>query len=420
MEDSPLIRLLRQSLTRGEWNALRALARPADESEYDDAVRTAIRSLPRLREQVERNRRLVEDKYHSLVDFPAGRIETILENSPRPLLEAIAHSLIEKSRAERFRNPRLCLRLAEIADQAARLLGDGDSPCDATRADLQAEAALHLADARRINSDLHGAEEALRRASELLVRGTGDRALKADFFRLEAYLCFRRGRADSARRFADQEVRLRRLLGDSEALGLALLGRGWIASWAEPIDRACRYLEEGVALVKDPEVMFVGLQALAERLARDGQGFLAWKAVCRLETISLLFDRGPHAARLRWLTGITYRALGELESAEKELRIARDALLAGEDAFRAAVIALDLASVLAARGDLAAVRELAEEARLVFVAQGLEERASAAFLAFYRAAQADEVTLGLAARVADFLVRHQYQRGLAFEDRGAE
>jgi len=80
-----------------------------------------------------------------------------------------------------------------------------------------------------------------------------------------------------------------------------------------------------------------------------------------------------------------------------------------------ALVSLDLASVRAAQGRLAEVRELAEEAYAVFKAERLERRALSAFLVLYQAAQAETVNAALARRVADFLVRFQYDRSARFQ-----
>jgi len=281
--------------------------------------------------------------------------------------------------------------------------------------DLQAETRLYLGNAMRLNSRLREAERAYAEARELMECGTSDRGLRADYLSLFAILRAGQGDAPEAAQLFDQEIAIRRLLGDREKLGDAYINRGWIAAWVDPVEDCVGYVQDGVSLVSDPRHMLLGLYVVAERLARDGAGLDAWKVVCAAETVCNLAEMGKVRIQLGWIRGITYRALGQLDDAAAELERVRAAFLADGVAYRAAIVSLDLASVRAAQGRLAEVRELAEEAYAVFKAERLERRALSAFLVLYQAAQAETVSAALARRVADFLVRFQYDRSTKFQ-----
>ena len=73
--------------------------------------------------------------------------------------------------------------------------------------------------------------------------------------------------------------------------------------------------------------MLLILQAIGERLARDGEGLLAWKVICNAGTSLTLTGAERHRPSLRWIKGIAYRALGEFSRAARELRAVRQQLI---------------------------------------------------------------------------------------------
>lgn len=197
---------------------------------------------------------------------------------------------------------------------------------------------------------------------------------------------------------------------------MALIARGVVAAWADDdLSEACDFLSEGVRRADRSSLYVIALSPLAERLARDGRGLAAWKILSVAEPMARALEEEGHLTRLRWIKGVAYRALGELEAAQRELATVHGKLLAEGASFRAALAALDLAAVHAARGRSEEVRRLAAQAHATFVASGVERRALAAFLVFHRAAMADRLSVELAVRVANFLVRRQHHRGLTLE-----
>jgi tetratricopeptide (TPR) repeat protein len=239
--------------------------------------------------------------------------------------------------------------------------------------------------------------------------------LRATLFSLWASLRNALGQSAEAAALFDREIRLRRLIGDDQPLGDALVNRGIIETWSGELDRACEFLEEGSRRTNDSRMMLLALLAVCERHARDGDGLDAWKVLCAAETVSTLIESGRIALHLQWAKGVTYRALGQTAEAATELESARCGFAEQGVGLLTALVSLDLASVRAAQGRLAEVRELAEEAYAVFKAERLERRALSAFLVLYQAAQAETVSAALARRVADFLVRFQYDRSTKFQ-----
>lgn len=78
----------------------------------------------------------------------------------------------------------------------------------------------------------------------------------------------------------------------------------------------------------------------------------------------MLGNRG-HDLAIRWIKGLTYRSLGELDQAEAELRYVWKKLASGERNARVDILSLDLASVLVEQGKMAESEQLAQQAGAV-------------------------------------------------------
>jgi tetratricopeptide (TPR) repeat protein len=414
MTETALIRLLRKKLSPEDLVTLREFLPDSGEPpEWSGEQALALARALELRVSATRQR--IEDRYLNLADLPEGRRVTFLQNSSGSTLAQLTRTLIRQSFEHRFDDVRRSLRLGELALETAQVVREMGYPYPEAASDLAGEAYAYLGNALRLNSDVQGAEKAFQCAEQLIASGTGDRALRASLYSLWASLRSVTGQSSEAAELFDREIQLRRLLAEEVALGNALVNRGIIETWIGDLDRACRFFEDGVQRTNDPKMMLLALMAVCERHARNGEGLGAWRVLCAAETVSTMIECGSIQLYLRWTKGITYRALGELDLAAIELEQVRARFTQQDARLLTALVSLDLASVRAAQGRLAEVRELAEEAYAVFKAERLERRALSAFLVLYQAAQAETVSAALARRVADFLVRFQYDRSTKFQ-----
>lgn len=415
MEDSDLLRHLREHLSSDDLATLRSLAAKPSSDDYRPVFDRAVKALPRLQDQVARNQERMEQAYANILDLPQSRLTVLIANSPPPMLAALTVALLRRSHEQRLTSPRVAARYAEVGLRASQQLRKTNYLGAEAQIDLEAEAWIYLANARRINSDLRGAETCFHKAQRRLRLGTGDRRLRALFFYLKACLRFRQGRVHQAAELFDRELKLRRRIGEPGAIGRALIDRGVVAAWAGPLEETLDLMREGAELVDNDDSLIISLHSIAERLARDGEALLAWKVVCNAETASKLLQNTKHALRLRWIKGITYRALGELVRAQRVLTTVREELLSTGQTHKSAIAALDLAAVAAAEGDQERVQQLAHEAYEAFRADCLDERAMAAFLVFHRAVEREQLTEELAVRVANYLAVQAHDRSLSFE-----
>jgi tetratricopeptide (TPR) repeat protein len=125
------------------------------------------------------------------------------------------------------------------------------------------------------------------------------------------------------------------------------------------------------------------------------------------ETRGLYLQLGERTplVRLRWLEGKILRDLGRGDEAETAFREVRDELIGLGLGLDAALVSLDLAMILLERGDTGELKRLAAEMIPVFESRDDHRKALAAFLLFQKAAEAEQVTLGLLQEVAAALER---------------
>ncbi len=410
-----LCELLSKFLSPADLVLFRGEVSQAEPEEYNEIFTRVARTARKISRQVSYFETRVQERYGDLIEQPEGRRFTLLANSPPQLLLVLTRSLLRQSYAERFEDVRRSLELAELADQVSERAVQNLSSELAT--DLRAEALAYVANARRISGDLQGAQHALFRAARHQEHGTGDRHLKGLLLSFRADLCYDFGLLEESAELHLREAALWRLLRDDGRLAIALLGRGRALMWTGSTEQAVLCLREAADITPDPSVLLATLLPISESLAREGRAALAWKVVCNTD-VAIILNGGTDpqiVTRQKWIRGLAYRAMGDLDSAERDLASARDDLASQGLAFRAALVSLDLACVYAAQGRTKDLKELAAEAHAEFIGQGVEGEAMVAFLAFHQAAVAESLSEALALEVANFLARYQRNRNLRFE-----
>ncbi len=410
-----LIDFLRRKLAAEDLALLKAEIEGAGEVDYEAVIRRVALKL-RNAEELFGFARSRLARFDDLLDLPAGRRLTIFRNcSPVVLLvmfrQAVAQCLAERS-GDRGRSR----QLAEIALEVAEAVAASDYLASPDSEDVLGEAHIWLGNARRLNSDMRGAELALKKAGIHLAKGTGDRELKAEHLAVHAVLRVTQGRSPAAAQLMDQSLAIRRILGDKENLGFALVQRGWIASLGgDPIAKVIDLIQAAMPLINDHQLMLQAVHCLAELLARGGFGYQALKFLGSVQWPLYLAKEEWYRIEHAWIEGIACRTLNELEDAESLLRRVREDLIQLNWMHKLAIASLDLAGVHAAQGKLNEMRQLAEEAHTIFSAEGLEERALSAVLVLQEAIEAERVSEGLAVAVANFLSRFAYNKTKCFE-----
>ncbi len=409
-----LIRIIRKALTAEDFETLRGGSPASTDEEYDAVIRRVGARLRPVEAAFGSARARAAERYGDLADVPVEWRDTILKSSPPEMLLVFFHDLVQRSYGERFGDLERSLRLAEVAIEVLEEVEKAGWLSRPDLEDLRAKAYCFLGNARRINSDLLGAERALQRAKRHLGEGTGDRELEADYLSMLVSLRVMQSRRDEAVRLLDRQIALRRLLGDEEKLGAALVERGWAVLVDAPVEEICAFFDEGVTLLSEPRVVLQALHSLAERLAREGHGLDAWAALAAARGPLGAIQSRKHELQHLWIRGLTHRALGDLEAAGCDLAAVHAGLIEEGAGLRAAMAALDLVCCRIAQNRFAEVRGLLREAYDVCASIGLERPALAAVLMLREAQEAERLTETMAVEAVNFLVRFQHDKALRF------
>lgn len=414
-----LIEHLRRKVSPEDLALFKAAYKEPEAKDYERAIGRAVSRLRNEEKLFELARSRRKKRYRALVDLPEGRRLTVLRNSSPALLLVLFRDLIVRSWEARFTDPPRSLQLAELAVDIAGVVAKSRYFTENDSSDLLAEAYAYLGNAKRINFDCHAAEGCFKTAEGFLAAGTGDRAVRADYSRLLAFLRVSQGRCEEAATLFDGEIALRRLLGDEESLGFSLVQRGWVATLLEePKAEIRRFFRQGMARVSDLSLAVQTTHSLAEMFARQGDALGALDALGAGTVPRYFANKRHHEIEHLWIRGIACRALGEFHEAEQTLRAVTADLADLGATDKLALALLDLACVHVALGSTSEASQLACTSFAIYKAEGLEERALGVLAVLQEALEAEKVTEGLAVAVANYLARFPYNKALRFEWKG--
>lgn len=222
------------------------------EPDYDRTVDNVLVSFqPRIssavREQAEAPALL-----DALLRHSPERRRVLADNSGRFRSLALCALLLESSRREGYQDPAEGERRADLV---LALAGRLDPEWYGARVleDVRARAFMLVGNARRVASDLWGAEEAFRTAELHLREGTGDRLERARLLGFKA--CLRRAQ----RRFAEAVSLFQRAAavflaaGEPHLAAEAITGHALTCQCQGELEEAIRLLREAGGLI-DPRV----------------------------------------------------------------------------------------------------------------------------------------------------------------------
>jgi tetratricopeptide (TPR) repeat protein len=308
------------------------------------------------------------------------------------------------------------VRLAELAVQVADLIVE-DEPIETRWVyQLRALAWACLTNAHRVCGDLKEAQRCLETSDfwwEAGLQGAEDAfGYEPVLLDLKASLRIAQRQLPEALSLLDHAIELF-AEGDAEQKDLHLAGRALILKSGALIEMgqtesAIQALKKASGWIdpqRDPRLVLNVHHNLADTLSRAGH--LAEAAALVPEARALAEAHGSRFDRVRvdWVDGRVAAGLGDRGRARRLLSDVRQAFLAENNAFDAALATLDLVVPCLEEGRTAEVRELAEEMVIAFEAQEVPREAMAALLVFHRAALLEKATAELAREVAGRLAR---------------
>lgn len=390
---------------------------------YSQEVR--YQSFEALMIQADRRRDVItaerEHASHLLVELErrslAGRRRAI-RSTPRYQLFGLSELLIESSREECFRDKVLAKELAYLAREVSDAL-DPRIYLPTTVADQRALARAVLGNARRVSSDLHGAERAFQAALPLLKEGNPTSSVPADVWSLLGSLRIDQCRYLEARDVLESALEIYREEGAKGDQGKILMkianaeGYGGHPELAVAILRhAATFLEEA----GEERLMAWAYHNQADWMVEADQGL---DALAVYEKNRLLYEEHFAEPSLqlwrRWLQGRIYGALGDLDLARDTLEEVRNTAIELGLTYDVGMVSMDLAIVYLKRGETGQVQDLAEEMTPIFRSNELHGHALAAMYLFRHDARRQKLSEGFLREILSYLKRARNNRYMRFE-----
>lgn len=352
-----------------------------------------------------------------LIRKPMGERIGLLANEPRFRTWAVAELLAERSLATATRDSAEAEELGALALLLTIRL-DASFYGPEKIEDLRARAWGHVANARRVRSDLRGAEEAFSSAWVHLHQGTGDPLQEAVLLDLEGSL-----RRDQ-RRFGDASALflkaedLFQAGGDLHRAGRSLVKLSTVHYFEGEVEEAIAVLTRAVPLIDaelEPRLRLCAQHNLIFYLTEIGRIPESKRAYQETRALYRDFAEPWVQNRRKWVRARILRGMGKLELAESLYLAARDGFLAEGIPYVTALLSLEIATLYAERGRTADLKRLASEMLPIFTSLQIHREALAALTFLKQAIEAEQAGLDLIEAVAGYLRRAQFRPELRFE-----
>jgi tetratricopeptide (TPR) repeat protein len=386
-------------------------------AEYDPALENASWSLRSIESAYARERAAAPGLYAEFAQHSVDRRVLLVRNCPRFHTWGFCELLLHQSQEQNFLDPvlgeRLALLAVEVLDHLDAFLY-GAEPLE----DLRARAWAYVANSRRVQADLQGAEEAFTFAFSFLRLGTGDSMERALLLDLKASLLTKQRRFSQALGLLRRSVAIFLELGEKHRAGRALVKMSTVHSLAGEPEKAIFLLYRALMLIdpaREPRLLLIARHNLIDGLIETGRFMEAQKMLVKARPLYKRFPQpwfqNPH----KWVEGKIARGLGQIDRAETLLLAARDGFLLTSAAYDTALVSFDLASLYAEQGRMSELKRLAEEMVPVFSSRQIHGEVLAALDYWRQAVEAERAGTALVAGIAAFLKKARHNLELRFQ-----
>jgi tetratricopeptide (TPR) repeat protein len=321
----------------------------------------------------------------------------------------VCQLLLKKVREQVFSDPVQAVETAHLAVRLAGHLGSAYHPDWVL--ELRARAFAHLGNARRVLGELKAADDAFLLADELLgASGASSPKIEAEVLSLKASLRLDQRRLVEAEALIDQLVDLHREANDRTNLASALLQKAKVLKETDDLPGALEAVQQSLLQVnshENPRLFAHARYNLVHLLILATRYDEAERLLPEVEELYHKYGEAVDWLRLRWTQADIAQGMGRLAEAEEGYRaVQRDFLTLGKG-LDAALVSLDLATLLWEQGRTAELKQLAEEVLVVFESREIHREAVAALLLFQQACKEDRITSGMLRQIAAQLRREQ-------------
>jgi transcriptional regulator with XRE-family HTH domain len=407
----------------------RAGARTAPESVADGLDRAILNAvLPRIKPHLMQlealviggeavpqaeARRQAGELWEALSRLPPMQRRAAVEAEPKYWTWALSERLCTESEKSAAHRAAQAAELAKLALRVAEL-APGSEPW---RSRLQGYVWAFIANARRVQGDLPGAEEAFLRSDRLWETGApadpgvldGSRPLD-----LKGSLRQYQGRFEEA---LDLFELAQSAAKGVEAVGRLLIKKASTLRLMGDFQRSLSELRQANSLVQgsqDARLSWLVQYLLAANLGDMGCHTEAEAMLPAVRGLAVELGNELDVIRVLWLEGRVVAGLKRRGEALPALEQVRRYFTTNQIAYDAALASLEVAVLYLEAGRTGEVKRLAEEMLWIFKAQGVRQDALAALKLFYDAAKREEATVGLAREILDYLNKARHNPELRF------
>ena len=383
---------------------------------YDEILDRAEISLADREQALAKERAAALGLFVELMKLAPEQQRLLIKNSLRFRTWGLCELLLDRCIETTRQQPEAAEGLALLALEIASRLGS------AYRAgliqDLQARGWSYLANTHRVRSDFSRAETCFLKAAACLKQGTRDPIEFAIVLDLKASLRRAQRCFDEALRLLRRAYAIFNRAGYAHRAGKCLVTMDTIHCYAGRPERGIPLLYQAIKLIdsdRAPRLQLCAQHNLIHDLTETGRFTEAQKLY--RETCSLYRDfPDPWTQnRRKWLKGKISLGFSRIAQAERLLLAARDGFIEDGIPYDAALISLDLAILYARQGRTADLKRLAQEMLPIFSSLQIHREALAALSFLQKALKAEQASLKLIARVADYLRRAEHDPELRFE-----
>ncbi len=333
-----------------------------------------------------------------LRSLPPERRRLVVANSARAASAPVVYRLIEESRTHRHQSAHETLHFAELAVTAAgRIAGRGVAAATAA-------AWAELANARRIASDLAGAEAALHHAEELAADCGPDPHFEAELLSLRGSVANYRRDFPTAERAVRRAAHLFARCADAEGAIRCLLQLAHVHERRGEPEHGIRPAQKAVDLAVATgarRLELISLQNLLHLIAESGEIAKAAELLPRVRRLFLREAPALDRLRFEWMAARIERRMGRPGRAAATFDELRERYARQGMPYEAALVSLDLAAALFDLGQRREIARIADETAELFRTLGVAREALMALgqLARARAEEAAQLLPQLATAV---------------------
>ena len=358
---------------------------------YDKALERSLPDVNAHSRVLARERAQAPALFVELMEHPEAQRSLLLTNAPRFRTWGLLELLIERIPETTGRDAvhaeeigRLALRLSEVLDPVVYhpdLIED-----------LRGRAWTHIGNARRVRSDLPGAEEAFERAGTCLRQGTQDAVERALFLDAQSSLRRDQHRFDEAVRLTHRAVSIFLQHGHRHRAGRSLVKMAIIHRMADRIEAAMPVLYQSLELIdpeQEPRLLLCARHNLIDNLADLGRFLEAQKLYRETRPLYRDFPDAWVQNRRKWVRGKIAKGLGQTRLAELLFESARDGFLAEGIPYDAALVSLELATLYAEQSRIADLWHVVREIVPIFSTLRIHREALAAMACLKQAIETE-------------------------------